>query len=111
MKFSYRKRKNTSRRHRKGSKKHNKKHHKKGSRKGSCKGKKHSRRGRKGSRKGRRFGSYGPGFAPPVGSMPNAEGAMYYGNPVPFGVPSEWYFPVSNGVYQFPQKLVDYSKN
>lgn len=40
------------------------------------------------------------------GSHLNAVGAPYFGTKVPFQIPPEWYLPVTNGEYQFPQSLV-----
>lgn len=78
---------------------------KRGHKSGRKSGRKGSRRGRRGSRFGAVL-SYGPGFNPAVGGLPNAMGAPYFGSVEPYSVSSEFWYPITDNQIQISPGLV-----
>lgn len=48
---------------------------------------------------------FGPGFDGQTSYGTSAVGSPYYGNQEPFGIPSQWWIPFTNGAAQLPSML------
>jgi hypothetical protein len=70
--------------------------------------KKYSKKHRKHKHKLNRKNLFGIGYEGQT-SFPNAKAAPYFGYEEPFINASEWWYPVSNDMYQSPQMLKDFS--